>query len=1001
MMRHTAFCKHSLKRMITASILSVMLILAALPIPCQAKTVDLTGRGDGYSTVIYNNTNGLPTSDVNSVVQTADGFIWIGSYSGLIRYDGNEFYHYDSDTGVSSVVSLFADPKDRLWIGTNDSGVFMLENETFTVYDRTQGLRSSSIRSMEEDENGNILIATTQGMSYIDTDLVMHQMDEPQINKEYVCELVKDRHGTIYGITNSGAFFTINDLRLTAYYDGGAFNYGIINTVYPDPEHDGFLYLGTQNHTVVHGDLSQSMKGAKVYPVDPQQNVRCIRLIDGLIWICADNGIGFLSGETYVSLPDLPMNNSVEHIMRDFEENLWFTSSRQGLMKIVQNRFSDISAIAELSPMVVNSTFKQNGLLYVGTDKGLILLDENYEEVQNDITKMLNGARIRSILSDRAGNIWFGTNSDYGLVCYDAASEKTTCYNMENGLAANRARTMKELSDGKIAIATNAGVNVIESGKVTALYNGTQGISNLEILCLEEGPNGEIYAGSDGDGIYVIAGGKVSRIGMENGLRSEVILRLRRDPVDKELYWIITSNSIAYMKGSQVTTLSKFPYSNNFDLCFDSHGRVWVLSSNGIYVVSREALLSGENVDYILYDTSSGLPCAATANSYSCVDADGTLYIAASTGVSSVNIDDLSADNQNLRLSVPSVTADSTYIPVRDGEVKVPADCKRLVINTYAFSYSLNNPNLRLCLENFDDAPQNLTRRDLRPVTYTNLPGGTYTFRMAVVNTMTGQEEQTLTVKIVKEKSITEQAWFWIAVGLLAIALMVVIALLIVKKKTAAMAKKQQEHEELIDEMTGVFANCVDMKDAYTNGHSHRVAKYTALLAKKLGKSADEVTQMHRIALLHDIGKISIPDNILNKPGRLTDEEFAVMKTHSQRGYDILKEISIAPELAQGAGFHHERQDGRGYPNGLQKEEIPEVAQIIAVADTFDAMFSTRPYRKKMPLSDIIAELRRCSGTQLNAKVVDALLSLIDEGVIRDDPETRGTTEEETQEKSE
>ena len=185
------------------------------------------------------------------------------------------------------------------------------------------------------------------------------------------------------------------------------------------------------------------------------------------------------------------------------------------------------------------------------------------------------------------------------------------------------------------------------------------------------------------------------------------------------------------------------------------------------------------------------------------------------------------------------------------------------------------------------------------------------------------------------------------------------------------------------------------MKDAYTNGHSHRVAKYTALLAKKLGKSPEEVTKMHRIALLHDIGKISIPDNILNKPGRLTDEEFAVMKTHSQRGYDILKEISIAPELAEGAGFHHERQDGRGYPNGLNKDEIPEVAQIIAVADTFDAMFSTRPYRKKMPLPDIIAELRRCSGTQLTETVVQALLSLIDDGEIRDDPETRGTGEEE------
>ena len=975
------------KALILTTVLVFLFNLAATPSSGEKK-IDLTGRGSGYSTIVYNNTNGLPTSDANSVVQTADGFIWIGSYSGLIRYDGNEFYRYDSNTGVSSVVSLFADSKDRLWIGTNDSGVFMLKDEKFTSYDRAEGLRSSSIRSMEEDDKGNILIATTQGMAYIDKELKMHHFDEPQINKEYVCELVKDNAGTVYGVTLSGAFFKINDLRLTEYYDGDSLGFGTINTIYPDPENEGYFYLGTQNSTIVYGKLEHNMKNAKVLPVAPQQNVRCVRLIDGLIWICADNGIGFLQNETYVPLTDLPMNNSVEHMFRDFEENLWFTSSRQGIMKIVSNRFSNISALAELEPMVVNTTYFRDGLLYAGTDNGLIILDEEYSKVENKITETLSGVRIRSIHADSTGKLWFGTNSDFGLVCYDAKTKNIDFYNPDNGLASSRARTMLQMSDGRIAVATNAGVNIIEGGKVTDLYNGAQGISNLEILCLEEGPDGEVYAGSDGDGIYVIKGKTVSRISRDNGLRSEVILRIRRDSTDKNIYWIVTSNSIAYMKGKKVTTLDKFPYSNNFDLCFDKHGRVWIISSNGLYVVNREALLSGKSIDYVLYDTNSGLPCAATANSYSNVAKDGTLYISASTGISSININDTSADNENPRLSVPYLTADNEYIPVKNGKATVPSSCKRLVINAYAFSFSLNNPHLRVCLQNFDDEPTDLTRRDLRPLTYTNLPGGSYTFKMAVVNTMTGKEEQTLKIHIVKEKSATEQAWFWVAVAVIVVLLILVATMLLVKKKTKDLAKKQQEHEKLIDEMTDVFANCIDMKDSYTNGHSHRVAKYTAMLAKKLGKSPEEVSKMYRIALLHDIGKISIPDNILNKPGKLTDEEFAVMRSHSQRGYDILKEISIAPELAEGARFHHERQDGRGYPTGLCSEEIPEVAQIIAVADTFDAMYSTRPYRKKMELADIITEVRRCSGTQLNSEVVDALLELIEEGQIQDKSDT-------------
>ncbi|MBR4910945.1 MAG: HD domain-containing protein [Clostridia bacterium] len=971
--------------LLVASVLFFASAFAAAPLRAENAKIDFTGRGIGYSTVIYDNANGLPTSDANSIVQTSEGFIWIGSYSGLIRYDGNEFYRYDSATGVSSVVSLFVDSKDRLWIGTNDSGVFMLKNGVFTSYDRNQGLRSSSIRSMEEDSAGNILIATTQGMAYIDTDLVMHYIDEPQINREYVCELVNDGKGTVYGVTLSGAFFTVNDLSLTAFYGGDSFGFGTINTVYPDPVNEGYIYLGTQNATVVHGRLEDHMSGAEVMRVDPQLNVRCIRYIDGLLWVCADNGIGFLSGDTYVALNSLPMNNSVEHMICDFEGNLWFTSSRQGIMKIVRNRFTDISAMADLPAMVVNTTFFKDGLLYIGTDRGLVLLDRNYSQVSNGITAMLSSARIRSIHSDSKDRLWFGTNSDYGLVCYDPVTGQIECYNHSNGLASNRARTMLEMSDGRIAVATNSGVNFIQNGVVSALYNGNQGISNLEILCLEEGPSGELYAGSDGDGIYVINKGKVSRIGRENGLRSEVILRMRRDSVDKELYWIITSNSIAYMKGDRVTSLNEFPYANNFDLCFDDFGRVWVLSSNGIYVVSREALLSGNKVDYILYDTSSGLPCAATANSYSYLEKSGTLYIAASTGVSSVDINDTTYESETIRLSVPYLTADNEYLFVENGQVKVPASCKRLVINAYAFSYSLNNPHLRVCLEGFDDAPIALTQHELSPLTYTNLPGGTYTFRISVIDTMTGLETETLTVRIIKEKSITEHIWFWVLLVVFVMVLAGAVVFLIARRKTIALAKKQKEHEKLIDEMTNVFANCIDMKDSYTNGHSHRVAKYTAMLAEKLGKSPEEVAKMHRIALLHDIGKISIPDSILNKPGKLTDEEYAVMKSHSSRGYEILKSISIAPELAEGAGCHHERQDGHGYPNGIEKESIPEVAQIIAVADTFDAMFSTRPYRKRMPLEDIVAELRRCSGTQLNEKVVNALLELIDEGAVSEE----------------
>lgn len=207
--------------------------------------------------------------------------------------------------------------------------------------------------------------------------------------------------------------------------------------------------------------------------------------------------------------------------------------------------------------------------------------------------------------------------------------------------------------------------------------------------------------------------------------------------------------------------------------------------------------------------------------------------------------------------------------------------------------------------------------------------------------------------------------------------------------------KKHEENKTFIREMTEAFAKTIDMKDEYTNGHSFRVAQYTRMLAKELGYDEEEVEKYYRIALLHDIGKIGIPSEVLNKRVGLTEEEYRVMQSHTTLGYDVLKDISIMPELAIGAGMHHERPDGRGYPRGLTGEEIPRVAQIIAVADTFDAMYSTRTYRPRMNFDKVVSVIKKSSGTQLTPDVVDAFLRLAEKGQLRDPSDTGGGSTQE------
>ncbi len=213
--------------------------------------------------------------------------------------------------------------------------------------------------------------------------------------------------------------------------------------------------------------------------------------------------------------------------------------------------------------------------------------------------------------------------------------------------------------------------------------------------------------------------------------------------------------------------------------------------------------------------------------------------------------------------------------------------------------------------------------------------------------------------------------------------LMLLTGIHLFRSQTQTLKKQHEENQVYIRELSEAFAKVIDMKDSYTNGHSSRVARFTAMLATELGYDRETVEKYYRIALLHDVGKIGVPGEVLNKPGKLTAEEYEIIKSHTSQGYQVLKDISIMPDLATGALAHHERPDGKGYPSGLKAEEIPRVAQIIAVADTFDAMYSNRPYRKRMNFEKAVSIIKEASGTQLTPDVVNAFLRLVEKGEFR------------------
>ena len=179
---------------------------------------------------------------------------------------------------------------------------------------------------------------------------------------------------------------------------------------------------------------------------------------------------------------------------------------------------------------------------------------------------------------------------------------------------------------------------------------------------------------------------------------------------------------------------------------------------------------------------------------------------------------------------------------------------------------------------------------------------------------------------------------------------------------------------ELFYKTIKLIAAALDAKDPYTHGHSMRVTLYSMILAKKLNLDDTTLEEIETAGLLHDIGKIGIPQNILCKPGRLTDEEFAVMKSHPEQGEKMLMGIKKLTVISNWLRTHHEKWDGSGYPQGLKGEEIPLSGRIIALADTYDAMTSTRSYRKALSHETAVAEIKRCAGTQFDPVLADLFI---------------------------
>ncbi len=302
--------------------------------------------------------------------------------------------------------------------------------------------------------------------------------------------------------------------------------------------------------------------------------------------------------------------------------------------------------------------------------------------------------------------------------------------------------------------------------------------------------------------------------------------------------------------------------------------------------------------------------------------------------------------NQDFKYGIVSLTCDNLRITAEDGVYQLPTNAKHITIRASVQNYALQDVKVKFYVDGINDNSAAVSYQKLEPIQISNLTHGVYDVHLQVLDSSGTQILHEKTYRLEKQIQTWEQPWYRLYLVLVCVELIVSATWTVINMSSVSRQKRQfeklskeledkveaqvkqikeQEEKEIqmFRRMIVALSDTVDAKDRYTSGHSRRVAEYSRMIALRMGKSMQEQEEIYYSGLLHDVGKIRVPVDVINKPGKLTDEEFEMIKIHPVTSYRILKDISENSLIAVGAKFHHERYDGRGYPNGLSGENIP------------------------------------------------------------------------------
>lgn len=776
---------------------------------------------------------GLPGNTINAIIQDENGFLYIATYDGLVRFDGMEFVtmnrSYNAKYDFSSTRSLYQDSSANIWAGSNDEGIARIAPDgTVRMFTLSDGLPNNSIRAIIEDTDGNIWVGTASGVVYITrNEEVLSPKGLEQYGEEHILvnTLYCDSAGRIWLTSrNPGSIYT---------YEGGEFRRyeGIHSMAHPAvtaiaQDSRGAFLFGLAPHYVLKLDSGNETLYDVGIGEQPGTVVNSIMQDKtGDFWVATDAGLCILGadGRSYGYNESTGLaDSSINQVMQDTEGNVWLATDKGGLERLSLSKFKTVKINTTVNAIVQDDFRKA---VWFGNDNGLYCCDYALKEVHTeDVDRILDycrNIRVRHVALTRDGGLLVSTYEKRGQLLFerDGGIKQWT---VSNGLSGMKVRVALEADNTDIYIGTTTGLNIVD-GKTGAISKITKenGIANEYIMCIFQDSEGTVWCGTDGGGVFTLktledgshqvestytsANTKTKRLSFSDTcIVGNVVFKIS-EPRKGEL-WFCTGTGISRLKGgvfSNITSTNGLGTDSVFQMINEYTDRAWLTSNRGIASVKfsqMEDLTDGKipRLNVKFFTSNDGIHSSGvTSTSLSMKDSTGRVWFTMVDGFVIYDPVKATADKVVPHVANDRITIDNKEIVCDGTPVIVPPEAKRVVIKYTAPSFvSPEQMLFRYRLSGFDTRYTDWGAD--RFVSYTNLKPGTYEFTVMAQNSNEVSSLMSDALVIIKKPYFHQMWFFWPCVVLLSLVLVWLFVLLRIKEYR----RYQKMLEEEVDRQT-------------------------------------------------------------------------------------------------------------------------------------------------------------------------------------------------------